>query len=269
MRNQRLLFTSLVALCLSLASAADASTAEVDYVEAGKAKIGVVKVPHGSFMMGTDLVIKADDHWEPCETCPARNDVERPVHEVTITKDFWMGEFDVTQEQWQAVMGSNPSFFKDPEKPVEQVDFNDVQAFLAKLNAMQHKWTVRLPTEAEWEYAARAGTTGETYGLIDEIAWYDGKTRENTTHAVGKKRPNAFGLYDMLGNVWQWCSDWFEPYSNKPAADPQGAATGDLRITRGGCYYCGAVHIRAARRNRDLVDHKSRTIGFRVVATLR
>jgi formylglycine-generating enzyme required for sulfatase activity len=262
-----LIFVTLSAACFAAAP-------KVDYIAAGKAKIAVVKIPHGTFTMGSDLVIKADDHWKPCESCAARNDVERPVHQVTISKDFWMGEFDVTQAQWQAVMGTDPSFFKGPDLPVETVDFRDVQAFIAKVNAMQKKWTVRLPTEAEWEYAARAGTTGETYGPLDEIAWYganDGNTTHagNTIHEVGKKKPNAFGLYDMLGNVWQWCSDWFEPYSKDAVVDPQGAATGDRRATRGGCYYCDPVHIRAARRNRDLEDHKSRTIGFRVVAERR
>jgi formylglycine-generating enzyme required for sulfatase activity len=218
--------------------------------------------------MGTNLVIKADDHWNPCDSCGARNDVERPVHQVTIPKDFWMGEFDVTEAQWQAVMGTNPSEFKGADLPVENVDFKDVQVFLSKVNAMQNKWTVRLPTEAEWEYAARAGTTGETYGPPDEIAWY-GADSGKTLHPVGQKKPNAFGLYDMLGNVWQWCQDWFAPYSKDPVTDPQGATTGDLRATRGGCYYCAAVHIRAARRNRDTEDHKSRTIGFRIVAEPR
>ena len=104
---------------------------------------------------------------------------------------------------------------------MEQVAFNDVPAFLAKVNTMQTRWTVRLPTEAEWEYAARAGSTGEAYGPLDDIAWYGGNG-SHTTHPVGQKLPNAFGLYDMLGNVWQWCQDWFGPYSSEPAIDPQG-----------------------------------------------
>jgi formylglycine-generating enzyme required for sulfatase activity len=196
--------------------------------------------------------------------------VERPVHQVTISKDFWMGQFDVTQKQWEDVMGSNPSFNKaaGPDAPVEQVSWQDVQTFLAKANAMQQRWTLRLPTEAEWEYAARAGSTAETYGPLDEIAWYKGNAG-GTTHPVGKKKPNAFGLYDMLGNVWQWCQGWFGDYPNQAVTDPQGAPTGDKHPTRGGCYYCDAVHERAARRNRDVEDHAARSIGFRVVAILR
>lgn len=242
---------------------------DIDHVDVGNMQIAVVRVPAGTFAMGSPLAIRADDGWKPCASCPVRNDVERPVHQVTITRDFWMGEFPVTQGQWQAVMANNPSYFRElgPDAPVESVDFRDVQVFLAKVNATQSRWTVRLPTEAEWEYAARAGTTDESYGPLDRIAWYHANSR--TPHPVGQKAPNAFGLYDMLGNVWQWCQDWFEPYTSAAAIDPQGATTGDLRVTRGGCYYCEAIHERAARRNRDLEDHSSRSIGFRIAAVPR
>lgn len=242
-----------------------------DYVALGRLRLALVHIPPGRFLMGTDQVIRADDSWKACSSCASRNDVERPAHQVTITRDLWMGRFDVTQAQWQELMGSNPAYGKaaGPDAPVEQVSFRDVQAFLAKLNAAQDRWTVRLPTEAEWEYAARAGTTGETYGPLDEIAWYRGNKGVGTTHPVGQKRPNAFGLYDMLGNVWQWCQDWFGPYSSEPSTDPQGATTGDRRVTRGGCFYCEALQERAARRNRDFEDHSSRSIGFRIVAVKR
>lgn len=247
-----------------------ASNVQTDYVKLGKLRLAVVHIPPGKFLMGTDQVIRADDFWKACSSCSPRNDAERPVHQVTITRDFWMGQFDVTQGQWQELMGSNPASCKAAglDAPVEQVTWRDVQAFIAKLNAAQDQWTVRLPTEAEWEYAARAGTTGEAYGPLDEIAWYRANG-SGTTHPVGKKRPNPFGLYDMLGNVWQWCQDWFGPYSAETSTDPQGAAKGDRRVTRGGCFYCDAVHERAARRNRDLEDHSSRSIGFRIVATPR
>lgn len=232
--------------------------------------IEVVPIPAGTFQMGSEEVIKADDHWKLCSDCPSRNDIERPVHEVTIRKDFWMGRFPVTQRQWQAVMGTNPSYAATarPDAPVDQVSWKDAQAFLTKLNTRQSAWTVRLPTEAEWEYAARAGTKEERYGPLDEIAWY-AANNSGTTHPVGQKAPNAFGLYDMLGNVWQWCQDWFGPYSSAPEIDPQGPASGDLHPTRGGCFYCEAVHERAARRNRDEEEHASRTIGFRIVAVPR
>ena len=257
-------------MALSALSMTGNSAEKTDYVELVKARLAIVSIPAGTFRMGTDLVIRADDGWRSCSDCPPRNDVERPAHSVTISEDFWMGQFLVTQRQWQDVMGNNPSYFQGAglEAPVEQVTFQDVQAFLAKVNTIQKRWTVRLPTEAEWEYAARAGSSGETYGPLDDIAWYGGN-KARTTRPVGQKLPNAFGLYDILGNVWQWCQDWFGPYSSEPAIDPQGPASGDRRVTRGGCFYCDAVHERAARRNRDLVDHSSQSVGFRIAAVAR
>jgi formylglycine-generating enzyme required for sulfatase activity len=234
----------------------------LDYIEVGKTRLEIEKIRAGTFQMGSDLGLRAYDNWT--------NDVERPVHQVTISKDFWMGRFPITQHQWRELMGNNPSYFQKagPEAPVEQVSWIDAQAFIAKLNASQRRWLVRLPTEAEWEYAARAGTRGETYGPLDDIAWYRGNN-SGATHPVGRKLPNAFGLYDMLGNVWQWCQDWFGPYSSAALVDPQGAPAGELRVNRGGCYYCDAIHARAARRNRDVPDHLSRSIGFRIVAVRR
>jgi len=258
-------FGALAALLLTGASPPQSAD-----VHLGNIIITVVKIPHGTFRMGTDQIIHADDRWRPCPTCTPRNDYEQPVHQVTISKDFWMGRFDVTQRQWQEVMGDNPSLKKSagPDAPVEQMSWLDVQSFLAKANAMQSRWTLRLPTEAEWEYAARAGTTGEAYGPLDQIAWYADNSG-GTTHPVGQKKPNAFGLYDMLGNVWQWCADWSVPYSSEPATDPQGPSSGERHPTRGGCYYCAALQERAARRNRDVPDHSSLSIGFRIVAVPR
>lgn len=257
-------------MALSALSMTGHSAEKTDYVELVKSRLAIVRIPAGTFRMGTDPVIRADDGWRSCSDCPPRNDVERPVRPVTISEDFWMGQFLVTQRQWQDVMGNNPSYFQGAglEAPVEQVTFQDVQAFLAKVNTIQNRWTVRLPTEAEWEYAARAGSTGETYGPLDDIAWYGGDGAR-TTRPVGQKLPNAFGLYDTLGNVWQWCQDWFAPYSSEPAIDPQGPPSGEKRVTRGGCFYCDAIHERAARRNRDVVDHRSQSVGFRVAAVAR
>lgn len=243
---------------------------EPDFVDLTGSRLAVVRIPAGTFRMGSDQLIRADDYWKPCPACPPRNDVERPVHQVTISKDYWIGQFPVTQRQWQEVMGNNPSHARalGPNAPVEQVSWKQVQAFLAEVNSIQSRWTVRLPTEAEWEYAARAGTTGETYGPLDEIAWYEANAGHRT-HPVGQKLANAFGVYDMLGNVWQWCQDWYGPYTSQPKVDPQGPPTGDKHPTRGGCFYCAAVHERAARRNRDVADHSSPSIGFRIVALPR
>jgi formylglycine-generating enzyme required for sulfatase activity len=260
----RIIFALMALIALPMTGG---SANSPDYVELPKSRLAIVRIPAGTFRMGTDQVLRADDHWKACSDCPPRNDVERPVHRVTISQDFWMGQFPVTQRQWQEVMGNNPSKLRDagPDAPVEQVSFKEVQAFLAKVNTIQVRWTVRLPTEAEWEYATRSGSTGETYGPLDDIAWYGGNG-SRTTHPVGQKLPNAFGLYDMLGNVWQWCQDWFGPYSSEPTIDPQGPPIGERRVTRGGCFYCDAIHERAARRNRDLEEHLSQSIGFRIVA---
>jgi formylglycine-generating enzyme required for sulfatase activity len=263
-------FFAFVLSALVLSAQATSTPERVDYVDLGETRLAVVRILSGAFWMGSNVVIRADDGWSLCSSCPSRNDVERPVHRVTIGHDFWMGQFPVTQRQWQEVMGNNPAYGKSAgaDAPVEQVSWNDAQAFLAKLNALQSRWTVRLPTEAEWEYAARGGTTGETYGPLDEIAWYSANGGA-TTHAVGKKAPNAFGLYDILGNVWQWCQDWFAPFSSTPSVDPQGSPNGELRVIRGGCFYCDAVHERAARRNRDPAEFSSRSIGFRIAAAPR
>jgi formylglycine-generating enzyme required for sulfatase activity len=264
---RRIIFLLVVLIALPMVGR---SANPSDYVELVKSRLVIVKIPAGTFRMGSDQELRADDNWKICPNCPARNDVERPVHQVTISEDFWMGQFPVTQRQWQEVMGNNPSELRGAglDAPVEQVSFRDVEAFLAKANTIQVRWTVRLPAEAEWEYAARAGSTDEAYGPLDDIAWYGGNG-SHTTHPVGQKLPNAFGLYDMLGNVWQWCRDWFGPYSSEPAIDPQGPPEGDRRVTRGGCFYCDAVHERAARRNRDVEEQLSQSIGFRIVAVPR
>ena len=210
----RIVFALVVLIAIPVSGAA---ANPPDYVELVKSRLVIVKITAGTFRMGSGQEIGADDDWKICPACPPRNDVERPVHQVTISKDFWTAQFVVTQRQWQEVMGNNPSRLRSAglEAPVEQVTWKDVQSFLAKVNAMQVRWMVRLPTEAEWEYAARAGSPGETYGPLDDIAWYRGNGL-GATHPVGQKLPNAFGLYDMLGNVWRWCQDWFGPTPASP-----------------------------------------------------
>jgi len=162
-----------------------------------------VLIPAGTFTMGSpDSDSNAYDH-------------EKPAHQVTISEPFYMGKYEVTQAQWKAVMGENPSRFKGDDHPVENVSWEDVQQFIQKLNAKEGKEACRLPTEAEWEYAARAGTTtiysfGNNASQLGNYAWYD-ENSGNTTHPVGDKPPNPWGLYDMHGNVWEWVQDWYGP----------------------------------------------------------
>ena len=134
---------------------------------------------------------------------------EQPVTQVRISRGFWLGKYEVTQAEWQAVMGTNPSGNSDccGQCPVEQVSWNDTQEFIGRLNGRAGGNRYRLPTEAEWEYAARAGTTGDRYGNLDAIAWYGGNNSEFGTNPVGQKAPNAWGLHDMIGNVWEWVED--------------------------------------------------------------
>jgi len=187
---------------------------------------------------------KTELAWQEYEAAKARYDAaqpdEKPGHPVILTHPFYMGKYDVIQEQYRQLIGSNPSYFIGKNNPVEMVSWDDAVAFCKKL-AEQTKQAVRLPTEAEWEYACRAGTT-TTYDFsvmpddldLDRVAWY-GANSNYTTHPVGQKEPNAFGLYDMHGNVWQWCQDWYaeDYYGKNLVVNPQGPAQGDFRVLRG------------------------------------
>ncbi len=192
---------------------------------------------------------------------------EKPVHQVRID-DYYIGAFEVTQAQWMAVMGSNPSYHKNCDQcPVEQVSWRDVQEFLEKLNALTGK-NYRLPTEAEWEYAARGGNRSKGYKYsgshnIEEVAWY-GDNSGDRTHAVGQKKANELGLYDMSGNVWEWCSDWYGEYSSSSQTNPQGPSGDSYRVFRGGSWHFTASGCRVADRSNLTPDYRSHNIGFRV-----
>ena len=181
-----------------------------------------VLIPAGTFRMGASR-LRADPS-------------EKPRHEVTITRPFYIGKYEVTQGQWQAVMGSNPSHFDNCGErcPVDSVTWFDAQAFAGRLNEIEGTESYRLPTEAEWEYAARAGSNKSRYGPVDKIAWHRGNDSDRT-HPVGGKLPNAFGLHDTLGNVAEWVQDWFGPYSKKPQTDPTGPGSGRHTVVRGHC----------------------------------
>ena len=235
-----------------------APTVEEKTVDLGQGvSIVLVHIPSGTFQMGSSSSGEKD---------------EQPVHEVTISQDFWMGKYEVTQAQWQAVMGSNPSHFKGGKLPVELVQWKGAQGFLKRVNGATNGG-FRLPTEAEWEYACRAGSTGDTYGALDDgddVAWYVGNSG-NTTHPVGLRQPNAFGLHDMLGNVWEWCQDRYGDsyYSSSPGSNPTGPSSGSFRVLRGGGWNDIATHCRSAFRLGTAPDSRYINIGFRVVAVAR
>lgn len=217
-----------------------------------------VLIPAGSFTMG------ADKNFERAE------DDETPPHRVTISRPFYLGKYEVTQAQWVAVMGSNPSKFKGRSHPVEQVSWDDAQAFVQRLNQKEGHDRYRLPTEAEWEYAARAGTTstyhfGDDASQLGRYAWYD-KNSGETTHPVGQKEPNAWGLYDMHGNVWEWVQDWYGEnyYRNSPSTDPRGPSSGSYRVDRGGSWGDDAAYCRAAYRSSLSPANRYGSLGVRL-----
>ena len=204
----------------------------------------LMPIPPGTFMMGA----------------PGRQ------HEVTLTKAFWLGQCPITQAQWEAVMGNNPSNFKGEQLPVENVSWEDCQQFLERLNARGHG-VFRLPTEAEWEYACRAGGAGEAGGDPGMLAWHEGNSGK-TPHPVGQKQPNAFGLYDMNGNVWQWCQDRLGEYPPGPVTDPLGPASGPDRVNRGGSWHDPVEVVQSAHaRDGNGPGLRCGTLGLRVLMT--
>lgn len=213
-------------------------------------------VPAGSFQMGS---ANGDPN-------------EQPVHQVTFARGFYLGRYEVTQAQWQKVMGNNPSKFSDCGEncPVEQVSTDDAQEFIKKLNAQNDGYQYRLPSEAEWEYACRAGTTGDYAGDLNSMAWYT-TNADYKTHPVGQKQPNAWGLYDMHGNVSEWLMDY--QHNNYDGAPTDGSAwsktVSDDRMERGGSWTFDAKRLRSAQRNEAPHDYRWKDVGFRLVAVSR
>ncbi|MBI2930894.1 MAG: formylglycine-generating enzyme family protein [Planctomycetes bacterium] len=223
----------------------------------GGVKMEFVKIKAGKFTMGGN-----------------ENDNEKPPHEVTITKDYWMQTTETTQSQWEAVMGKNPSHFKGADLPVETVSWEDCQEFLKKLNEKAKEQlkgrAAKFPTEAEWEYACRAGEKGTwCFGdegkKLGEYAWYY-KNSDAKMHPVGQKKANAWGLYDMHGNAWEWCEDWYEAYPSEAVTDATGPAKGDSRCLRGGCWHGIAYSTRSALRLRDDPTNHDFYVGFRAAS---
>ena len=228
---------------------------EISVDLASGVKLEMVLVPPGEFLMGT----------------PGNSGSEQQQHRVRITKPFYLGKYLVTQEQWETVMGSNPSMFKGPQNPVETVSWNQCQQFFIKLNVKSGpgRGKFQLPSEAQWEYACRAASTsqycfGDDVTRLGEYAWYDNNSGSKT-HPVGEKKPNAWGLYDMHGNVWEWCQDWYDGgyYAKSPMDDPAGPATGSNRVDRGGGWDAVAGRCRSAGRSYGGPGRRHCYLGFR------
>jgi len=220
----------------------------------------LVYIPAGEFMMGSP------------SSESQRDSDEGPQHRIRISKGFYMGQTEVTQAQWEAVMGNNPSHFKGDNLPVETVSWNDMVEFCKNLSQMESK-TYTLPSEAQWEYACRAGSTtaycfGDSSTLLEDYAWHGYEPSAAKPHPVGQKRPNKWGLYDMHGNVWEWCQDWYSEdyYKKSRSVDPEGPNTGSARVLRGGSWYIrGDYNFRSAARRWLAPDDRIFDYGFRVV----
>ena len=198
---------------------------------------------------------------------------KRSAHNVTLTRPFYLGKYEVTQEQWEAVMGGNPSHFQGKKLPVETVSWEDCQTFVRKLGEKVPGRTFRLPTEAEWEYACRAGSTttyyyGNPEADLKDYGWYVGNS-DGATHPVGEKNPNAWGLFDMHGNVWEWCADWYGDYPKGDVTDPSGPSAGMARVTRGGEWNRLANHATSAFRGKSDPKIRFSRCGVRVVVETR
>lgn len=219
---------------------------------------GMVFVKGGCFQMG--------------DTFGDGDSDEKPVHEVCVD-DFYMAETEVTQKQWKDVMGDNPSMFKNCDDcPVEQVSWDDIQGYISKLNSKTGN-NYRLPTEAEWEYAARSGGKNEKYAGssdINSVAWYESNSGSKT-HPVKQKSPNGLGLYDMSGNVWEWVQDWYDDnyYKNSPKDNPKGASSGRARVLRGGSWGNSPKYSRSALRSWDNPVNRLYNCGFRLARTYK
>lgn len=222
----------------------------------GGATMEFVLIPAGSFVMGNN---QGDNN-------------ERPAHKVTITKPFYLGKYEVTQQQWQAVMTNNPAHYRGPNKPVETVTWFDCGRFFNVLSKRAPDRKLRLPTEAEWEYACRAGTTTEYFFGDDpkslaDYTWFTGNAKgDSGTQPVGQKKPNPWGLHDMYGNVWEWCSDWYQQrYDPGEQTDPAGPPTGAERVLRGGAWNFGPRSCRSSARSKYSAGAEILVFGFRVV----
>lgn len=226
-------------------------------------KLDLVWIPAGEFLMGSSF----DEE--------GRAPMESFRHLVRLTHGFWMGKYPVTQEQWEQVMGNNPSYFKGRRLPVDQVNWTDCQRFIQALNRILESSHLKaaLPTEAQWEYACRAGTQtrfyfGDADADLVRAGWFSGNSG-GKPHEVGLKLKNNWGLYDMHGNVWQWCQDWIDSYPRELVVDPTGPSLGEERVLRGGSWGSEADVCRDACRFCYPPSYRLITVGLRIVAVTR
>jgi|WetSurMetagenome_2_1015567.scaffolds.fasta_scaffold126851_2 formylglycine-generating enzyme required for sulfatase activity len=266
----------LLILCAALVMPLVGQAAEKAYTNS----IGMefVLLPAGTFQMGS-----AESDREAAAN-------EKPRHQVAISKPFYLGKYEVTQAQWEAVMDSSPytlprsnpyyslpgmaDRLRKPTNPAT-VSWNDAREFIKRLNQKEGHTRYRLPTEAEWEYAARAGTTtaysfGEDAKQLGRYAWYGEDFASGSTHPVGQKEPNGWGLYDVHGNVWEWVQDWYDDryYATSPSVDPQGSQSGSSRVVRGGSWHQTSTSWRSAFRRPYDPDYRGISIGFRLVLSV-
>ena len=267
-RRRLLQGTGASLACMSLHAAESPELYGIGALIDGKT---MVTVPPGEFLMGSDF----------------GNSDEEPAHRVRLTRPFEIGKFEVTQAQWHTVMtnphaktgvvhqpedgsvvGINPSQFKGASLPVERVSWDDIQLFLKRLNSRDEKHVYRLPTEAEWEYAAKGGKLIEDPAQVNATAWYKDNSEEHT-QPVGLKQANAWKLHDMLGNVSEWVQDWYaaDYYTSSPRVDPAGPPSGSYRVFRGACWFDPAKYCRASYRAFDFPINRFYNVGFRVVRT--
>jgi len=243
-------------------------------IEIGKGvKMTFVLIPAGEFLMGSPPTSSPQELKNLFGGEVRWYEAEFPQHRVKISRPFWLGKYEVTQEQWQAVMGNNPSNFQGrPKNPVEMVSWQDCQLFLKTLSEKLKK-KFRLPTEAEWEYACRAGAATEFYfgnnvQALGDYAWTP-QNAAGSTQPVGRKRPNAWGLHDMAGNVWEWCEDWFALYDKQPQKDPKGPPSGAARVVRGGSWSRDyPADFRCAYRCYNVPSYRDVNCGFRACRTI-
>ena len=235
---------------------------DIDIFTSPSTGMQFVLIPAGEFEMGSPSEEKD------------RSDSESPAHKVTIQNSFYLGKSAVTQKQWEKVMGNNPSHFKGEGRPVEMVSWEDAQEFITKLNEKEGTDKYRLPSEAEWEYACRAGTLtryffGDEVSKLNEHAWYSGNSG-GKTHIIGCKKPNHWGLYDMNGNVWEWVQDeWHEDYNGAPSDGTAWEEGSTLdRVSRGGSWYCSTGFCRSAARFRREPENRFGNLGFRLLREL-